>query len=833
MYNLSKFIFLLLITGSFFINYSAYSQDNPKIDKKTFFVDIEDIESANKYLKLAEKYYKKGVGTYDESLKYYLKLYNYNKESHALNYKIGVCYLFSSNKSESLKYFENSSPEVAKDYYLLLGRSYQYNRTYLKAIESYNNYIDSLKEWQKRENQKQIDQFISECRYSMQITKDSASVFIINLGPIVNTYYDEHSAFLPPKDSNIYFTTRRPDKEPRKRVSRFKFKERIYLTNNCLRSPSKWVSNLKALNRKSNVSMAGVDKYDQRIFFYEGKRQNGRLLMTSYNPNKHQWSFIKPIRGRINHIAYRETSISVGPDNTAYFISDRRGSEGGKDIWVSDYKRNNRWGKPYNIGNGLNTSFDEEGIYISDDGATLYFSSNGHLGMGGYDIYKSSRQIDGSWSDPQNMGHPINSPADELFYHPTRDPMIALYSTTRADGYGGLDIYKIVDDPRMPFSLIGSVTDLETGDVLAASISIYNLKTQKSLQATQVDTLAGIYMSGFEDVGDFGIQINMEGYKTIVDTIECPKEKHATIVMDYELEELKHPFTLAGYITDVDNNTSLTANIEFIDTVTKIVYGRQFTDSSGYYTITFEDKFDMGINIVCEDYFPFSDYIQATTELADNIVKNISLKRSKIEYNLTGVVTDETNTIAVFAAISFYRPGDTDPFNIIFTDSTNGKYHAVLEDAGPFLIEIEANGYFFLNETYQFSNGQTFTAKNFNLKKMETGAIIVVENILFNSGKSSLKASSFSGLDKLANLLIKNDKIRVEVSGHTDNVGSATVNKRISKARALTVKNYLVSRGVESERFEYVGYGFDKPIAPNDTEEGRSTNRRVEIKVLE
>ncbi len=830
--NMYKLRLLYLFFLLSVLSFASYAQENPKIDQKTFFTNQDGYENAMKWFKTAERYYRKGKGTYDEALKNYLKLYGYNSNSHALNYKIGICYLLSSDKDASLKYLLNSSPEIAKDYYLVLGRSYQYNIDYDKAKEAYGNYLNSLKKWQQNEQKQRIDQYITECDYSRKLTKDSLDVFIVNLGPIINTYYDEYSAFLPPNDSNIFFTSKRPKKEPSKTVSRFKYKEKIFLANNCIYQPCEWVSSLKALNKNSNVSMAGVDKTENRIFFYEGKWQTGRLLMTRYDPKKKKWKDIKQVKGKINHIAYRETSISIGPDNTAYFITDRRGSVGGKDIWVADYKRKDKWGKPYNIGNGLNTPFDEESIFISDDGKTLYFSSKGHLGMGGFDVYKSFRQIDGSWSNPINLGHPINSPADELFYHPTRDSMVALYSTIRADSYGGLDIYKIQIDPRKPFSLIGSVSDAETGDIISATVNIIDNKTEKPFIAVQVDTLAGIYMVSFNDIGDYSLQIDKEGYRSIIDTINCPNEKHATIVLDYEMDLIKHPFTLSGFITDVDSFEPIMASVIFKDANTDSIYARQYSDSLGRYSVTFEDKYNMVVHVEAEDYFTVFDSIDATIEESSIITNNISMKRSKILYTLTGVISDETSTNVVHGALSFYRAGENEPFSIVVSDSSNGKYTASIEDQGPFLIEVEASGYFFLNETYKFPENQTFTAKNFLLKKMSTGAKIVVENILFNSGKSTLKAASFKGLDKLAILLIRNPNVRIEVSGHTDNVGSASVNKRISKARALTVKNYLSSRGVEEDRIEYEGYGFDQPIAPNDTPEGKAQNRRVEIKVL-
>lgn len=162
--------------------------------------------------------------------------------------------------------------------------------------------------------------------------------------------------------------------------------------------------------------------------------------------NGKDWK-VQSLKGRINHIAYKETSISIASDSTAYYVTNRRGGEGGKDIWVCRQKKDNKFSKPRNLGKIINTSFDEEGVYVTPDGNTLYFSSKGRKGMGGFDVYKSEKNADGEWSEPKNLGYPINSAADELFYHPTSDPKIALISTIRNDSFGGLDIYKIQTDP--------------------------------------------------------------------------------------------------------------------------------------------------------------------------------------------------------------------------------------------------------------------------------------------------------------------------------------------------------------------------------------------------
>jgi len=110
---------------------------------------------------------------------------------------------------------------------------------------------------------------------------------------------------------------------------------------------------------------------------------------------------------------------------------------------------------------------------------------------------------------------------------------------------------------------------------------------------------------------------------------------------------------------------------------------------------------------------------------------------------------------------------------------------------------------------------------------------MVIDNILFNTGASTLLPESYNSLNKLVNLLRENPKVRIEVSGHTDNIGSATTNKTLSRNRALSVRNYLISQGIAGERVNYDGYGFERPIAPNDTPDGRAANRRVEIEILD
>jgi outer membrane protein OmpA-like peptidoglycan-associated protein/tetratricopeptide (TPR) repeat protein len=806
------------------------AQENPKIDKMQFFVQEKGIEDAKLNLAKGEKFYRKGKGLYDEALKYFLKAYNYNNLDINLNYKIGICYLFSSDKTSALPFLLKSSPFAATDYYLALGKAYQYNQKFDQAISAYQSYLKGLNWFAKRDAAPKVNQYIAQCEFSKSVVNDSLPVFIINLGPLINTYYDEYNAILPKTDSIIYFTSKRPEKEPEKRVSRFKFNEQILTTNNCINAKSKWIKGIDELTSSNCISLAGFDKTEKRIYFYEGKQQNGKLYTALYD--RGEWGHIQKLKGKINHIAYKETSISFDNEKNAYFVSNRRGGLGGKDIWFAKYKSNLRWNKPVNLGPVINTKFDEEGVYISPDGKTLYFSSQGLPGMGGFDVYKVTKDKNGNWQKPVNLGYPVNSPADELFYQPTADTLVALYSTMRKGGFGGLDIYKVQVDARKPFTLIGTVADVETGKSLDALISIIDNTTQKTIQTLKVDKGSEMFLAKFDDIGSYSVQINYEGYKSLTEPLICPNQKNAMMNKEYVLERIKNPFTLIGEVKDADKGTPIAASLVF-KSPGGLTIGRVISDSvTGKYKYAFEDKLDFIIEATAENYFDAQEPVSAVNSTENIIERNFELKVSKIDYVVSGRITAIDSLKPVMGAISFYRPDGEEPVLIVISDSTTGRYSATVNDPGPYRLEIEATGYFFNEASLQFTPNQTFVIKNFALKKMDVGVKIVIENILFTTGKAELRPESFASLDKFADLLAKNPKLKVEVSGHTDNIGSASVNKRISRERALSVKNYLVNKGIEEERILFEGYGFDQPIAPNDTPEGREKNRRVEVKIL-
>ncbi len=167
------------------------------------------------------------------------------------------------------------------------------------------------------------------------------------------------------------------------------------------------------------------------------------------------------------------------------------------------------------------------------------------------------------------------------------------------------------------------------------------------------------------------------------------------------------------------------------------------------------------------------------------------------------------------------------------TDSINGQYKFPLTDPGNYILDVRKEGYLYYSEDFNIPalNEKQVINQLVLLNKIEVNQVIILKNIFFDTGKSTLKPESMSEIDHVYKLMIDNPTMEIEISGHTDNVGSETVNKRLSLARANVVVQTLVNKGISPSRMTSAGYGFDRPVAPNTTAEGRAQNRRTEFKV--
>ena len=352
-----------------------------------------------------------------------------------------------------------------------------------------------------------------------------------------------------------------------------------------------------------------------------------------------------------------ESAPCLSPDKTElYFSSDRPGGYGGIDLYVSRLLANGRWSEAINLGPVINTAGDETGPFMHADNQTLYFTSNGHPGYGGEDIYMAKRKSDG-FARPYNLGFPINTIHNESTLTVTADGRWAYYASDREDSRGGMDIYHFELRPNLrPLATTwvqGKVFDSITGKGLSAVIELIDLDSKRVVSQVQSDD-EGQYLSTLPVGKTYAFSVNKKGY--------------------------------------------------------------------------------------------------------------------------------------LFHSARF-----------VLGDST-GKSHFVLD---------------------------------IPLKPFAAGAKVVLHNILFETGKSDLLPESLVELGKLVSLMKENPALKIEISGHTDNIGRTGDNQVLSTARAKRVVDHLIAQGIEVNRLKSVGYGATKPIADNATEEGRALNRRTELLVIE
>ena len=448
-------VFILFL---FVIMMSAKAQDTlSQFKYKTVFYEAEQLLANENYIEAIDLYKKLLVG---------------NEDNANLNFKIGFCYLNDKfDKKKSLKYLEKSIKGVSEDYkyeddkeknapidvYYYLGEALQYNYNFEQAIFNYTKFKTYLAK-QDEELIKKVDKRIDECKTGLKLIEYPVKMAIQNLGKNINTKYDEHSPVISADESVLLFTSKRKSKSNSVEHVDGQYYENVYESRNtngdwsdaekikqqkgeAAKIIANWSVGMPVFNiENQNLATISLSVDGQTLFLYGDKDNNGNIYESKLENEK--WTDPKPLPSVINS-KYKESHASISPEqDILYFTSDRPGGYGGLDIYMSKKLPNGKWGLPQNLGPDINTEYDEESPYIHADGVSLFYSSKGNGSMGGYDIFVSTFE-DGKWTEPINMGYPINTTGEDVFYVPTPDGQRAYYSSFNKNGFGGSDIYMI------------------------------------------------------------------------------------------------------------------------------------------------------------------------------------------------------------------------------------------------------------------------------------------------------------------------------------------------------------------------------------------------------
>ncbi|MBI3511944.1 MAG: PD40 domain-containing protein [Bacteroidetes bacterium] len=412
-------------------------------------------------------------GNYLMALPIYLACLKREPNNYEYNFRIGVCYIETNgHKKEAIKYLEaaEKNPKADNDTWLYLGQAYQYDLKFDDAIKQFETY--KLKA--DKEGKTNADHYIAQCKNGKILVANPLDVNFQNLGKEVNSEYPDYYPFVTSDESMLIFTSRRKGNVGASQVE----------MDGYYASDIWYTKSVNGVFTKAKGAGPGVNgNYDEQC---TGLSADGKL-MTVYvddistagdiyqSTYKNSFAKIEKLPEVVN--SGFETAASYSPDgNMIFFASKRDDGQGGTDIYVCKKLPGNfGWGQALNI-TAINTPYNEDFPFMAPDGKTLYFSSEGHNSMGGYDLfYTIWNEEDNTWSTPRNVGYPISGPGNDYTISYTENNRVAYITSDREGGQGDMDIWRVVfnEVQQNSFTLVTGTVHLPDSTINLADLTIY------------------------------------------------------------------------------------------------------------------------------------------------------------------------------------------------------------------------------------------------------------------------------------------------------------------------------------------------------------------------
>lgn len=560
-----KIYFLIILFSTFYFN--AFGQDENK-------------EAAQQIVEIAnEAYFNLRVILLANEQ--YVQAAEMDPDNIEANYMAGRTSLQTNSKASASKYLLRVyalEPNYKFNVLYMIGQGYHYGLEFEKAIDYYNQYLDKLNQSGKSSGEdftpkEQVERRIYECHNGLEFVNAPGDYTIENAGPAINSEWDDFAPVVTADESFMAFTTRRQDGNSNVNVfDDMLFYEDVFYSN---RSGDNWMpaNNIgPPVNIIYHSSNLAISADGTQLYLF--KSQNGGDIFLSEKLDDGTWSEPVPLNENVNS-SYFENAASISPDgNTLYFSSDRPIVQGKTDldIYYSVKDRKGNWGPAKNLGPTINTPFDDDGPFIDYDGKTLYFSSKGHKGMGGYDIFQTvyNDQTE-EWSEPKNLGYPLNSPDNDVYFVSTRDGKRGYYASAKADGMGFTDIYHIrladldappkkveakkieapepvkpeviesISEVSQPVILILKAVDNQTKENLDVDFSIKMANGRQSVPVRRIGS--GLYQAQFmnETKIQYNVSVQKSGYmyKNVIISIPPASTKINKLAKQIALNKIK------------------------------------------------------------------------------------------------------------------------------------------------------------------------------------------------------------------------------------------------------------------------------------------------------
>lgn len=504
-------------------------------------------------LREAKKFFK--LGDWRGALPLFATAVKEAPDEPEINAWYGACLVNTDQAYHALPYLEKAwkaDPKLLDDLGYLYAQALHANYRFDEALVRYRE--ESTRHAVTSMEFKAVSVRMGQCKFGKEIMLKPVPVEIENLGPAVNTDYPEYAPVVNADESMLVFTSRRPGNLGGERKDMIQgsmnhdYYEDVFISH---KEDGKWsqAQNMgRPINTDGQDAPVALTPDGQTLFIH--REENGGDIYVSQLEGD-QWQSPVNLGEPVNSSSW-EPSVCMSADGSKlFFASDRPGGAGQRDLYMSVRRPDGKWATPRNLGQKINTLLDEDAPFFHPDGKTLYFSSEGHKGMGGFDVFKTVMQPDGSWSKPVNLGHPINTPGDDVYFVMTASGKNAYYaSAVGAVNYGGKDIYRITflkadTLPAAPATSVtvlkGVITDAKTRKPVEASVLIIDNSTGDTLSVLRSNRKTGRYLITLPPGKNYGIVASAPGYLFCSENVDIPATQleYQEVVQDLELQPLQ------------------------------------------------------------------------------------------------------------------------------------------------------------------------------------------------------------------------------------------------------------------------------------------------------
>ncbi len=489
---------------------------------------------------------------YDFALKIYQNIKKDVKETSFLQFKLGDCFakgMLSKDNDSAMHYLsaavQNVSPDANFDIadntleqapifaYFEYAKLCRINHQTNEAKENFKKFEEALGANATEEWKNTIAREIKICN-TARLLIDNPVDIVVTAIENVNSKYPEYAPVVSADEQTMIFTTRRMAKsekedgetKQKKDPIDFKYYEDLYISKKGKDGTWGAPKPMNNINSEGHEASIGLTVDGQQLFIYSAQEDpQGDIYYSKLEGNN--WTTpvaFEPVNSKAS-----ETHACFSADGkTIYFTSNRRGGFGGFDIYRVTLLPNGEWSKPLNLGPKINTEFDERAPFIHPDGVSLFFASNGHETMGGFDIFQATEMGDEGWSTPENIGYPINTTEDDLFFTTSVDGKRSYYASQKENGLGEKDLYMItLPKPDVqPMTVMSGTFSLgdKSGTIPAdAQIIVKDNESGEIVGIYKPNKKTGKYLFILPPGKNYNVTYEAEGYLFKSENLIVPK----------------------------------------------------------------------------------------------------------------------------------------------------------------------------------------------------------------------------------------------------------------------------------------------------------------------